>query len=295
MSQSLIFLGLFAMAMWGIWFYFYGKTKRKKQKATSKPFPETWRKFLLNKVLFYKNLPENQRPNFEKRIQEFLALTKVTGVETAINDEDRLLVASSAIIPVFGFPDWTYPGLKEVLLYPGPLSSYQTEDGAGAVQGMVGNGPIEGKVLLSKVALHTGFDNEEDKANVGIHEFVHLIDKADGQIDGIPEALMDKKFALPWLDLAHKKMAEINDNESDINPYGATDKVEFLTVASEYFFERPKLLKKKHPELYRNMERIFMQNMADTRDLSEDKVIKPGRNSPCPCGSGKKYKRCCGA
>ncbi|HUB10215.1 MAG TPA: SEC-C metal-binding domain-containing protein [Myxococcales bacterium] len=22
---------------------------------------------------------------------------------------------------------------------------------------------------------------------------------------------------------------------------------------------------------------------------------KPGRNDPCPCGSGKKYKRCCGA
>lgn len=20
---------------------------------------------------------------------------------------------------------------------------------------------------------------------------------------------------------------------------------------------------------------------------------KPGRNDPCPCGSGKKYKRCC--
>jgi SEC-C motif-containing protein len=23
--------------------------------------------------------------------------------------------------------------------------------------------------------------------------------------------------------------------------------------------------------------------------------VKPGRNDPCPCGSGKKYKRCCGA
>lgn len=22
---------------------------------------------------------------------------------------------------------------------------------------------------------------------------------------------------------------------------------------------------------------------------------KPGRNDPCPCGSGKKFKRCCGA
>jgi|GEM_PF-5285255 len=25
------------------------------------------------------------------------------------------------------------------------------------------------------------------------------------------------------------------------------------------------------------------------------RVIKVGRNDPCPCGSGKKYKRCCGA
>ena len=23
--------------------------------------------------------------------------------------------------------------------------------------------------------------------------------------------------------------------------------------------------------------------------------VKTGRNEPCPCGSGKKYKRCCGA
>ena len=24
------------------------------------------------------------------------------------------------------------------------------------------------------------------------------------------------------------------------------------------------------------------------------KAQKPGRNDPCPCGSGKKYKKCCG-
>jgi SWIM/SEC-C metal-binding protein len=23
--------------------------------------------------------------------------------------------------------------------------------------------------------------------------------------------------------------------------------------------------------------------------------VKTGRNEPCPCGSGKKYKKCCGA
>jgi SEC-C motif-containing protein len=24
-------------------------------------------------------------------------------------------------------------------------------------------------------------------------------------------------------------------------------------------------------------------------------TVKAGRNDPCPCGSGKKYKKCCGA
>ena len=29
-----------------------------------------------------------------------------------------------------------------------------------------------------------------------------------------------------------------------------------------------------------------------TRQTKVD--AKPGRNEPCPCGSGKKYKKCCG-
>ena len=33
-------------------------------------------------------------------------------------------------------------------------------------------------------------------------------------------------------------------------------------------------------------------------EKSSHTVVKPakvGRNDPCPCGSGKKYKKCCGA
>jgi hypothetical protein len=33
---------------------------------------------------------------------------------------------------------------------------------------------------------------------------------------------------------------------------------------------------------------------ADFRELSEDEVRGVGRNDPCPCGSGKKLKRCHG-
>lgn len=36
--------------------------------------------------------------------------------------------------------------------------------------------------------------------------------------------------------------------------------------------------------------------LKDWRASKQTKVeVKPGRNDPCPCGSGKKYKKCCGA
>ena len=31
------------------------------------------------------------------------------------------------------------------------------------------------------------------------------------------------------------------------------------------------------------------------RSKTVHKEKQPGRNDPCPCGSGKKYKKCCGA
>ena len=31
------------------------------------------------------------------------------------------------------------------------------------------------------------------------------------------------------------------------------------------------------------------------RRHSPRRATKTGRNDPCPCGSGRKYKRCCGA
>jgi len=41
---------------------------------------------------------------------------------------------------------------------------------------------------------------------------------------------------------------------------------------------------------------------AEEKLLKETKKVDPiqgdgvpGRNEPCPCGSGKKYKKCCGA
>ncbi|MGE5369104.1 MAG: YchJ family protein [Chloroflexota bacterium] len=41
--------------------------------------------------------------------------------------------------------------------------------------------------------------------------------------------------------------------------------------------------------------RWFFQEEANRKSQPIVKGAQPGRNDPCPCGSGKKYKKCCGA
>lgn len=40
--------------------------------------------------------------------------------------------------------------------------------------------------------------------------------------------------------------------------------------------------------------RPLMLQALEEAEAAAPKVIKVGRNDPCPCGSGKKYKKCCG-
>ena len=40
------------------------------------------------------------------------------------------------------------------------------------------------------------------------------------------------------------------------------------------------------------LRRVRSRRTASTKTVVTDKI---GPNAPCPCGSGKKYKRCCGA
>lgn len=277
-----------------IWF-FKDIRKRSNWKKPKGLFPIKWKKILIEKVLFYNNLTDNEKKLFEFKIFEFLTNCRITGIETSVDDVDKVLVASSAIIPIFKFPNWQYLNVYEVLLYPNQFNEdFQTTGKGRPILGMVGTGYMEGKMILSKQALHYGFENESDKKNTAIHEFIHLIDKADGSIDGIPSLLLDKQYTIPWLDLIKQNIDEISDGKSDINPYGATKKSEFFPVISEYFFERPKLLKQKHPKLYKLLEKIFNQDMAK-KLKKRKKNQKIGRNDPCPCGSGKKFKKCCGS
>lgn len=220
--------------------------------------PPGLKKILTEQVPFYQQLLPPQQIQFQQRMLRFLAQIKITGVKTIVEDIDRIYIAASAVIPVFNFKGWEYFNLHEVLLYPDSFDDeYKQQGGGRTILGMVGNGAMNHVMILSQQELRQAFTNTSGKENTAIHEFVHLIDKTDGDIDGVPASLVDKKYIVPWLQLMHSEINRIKEKDSDINPYGATNESEFFAVASEYFFERPDLFSEKHPELFQLMEKIF--------------------------------------
>ena len=241
--------------------HFYRKARRRKVK----PFPEHWHGLLLENVLYYRNLSKKKQQGFQQRMMQFLSEVYIDGVKLELEELDKILIAASAVIPVFGFEEWHYTNLSGILLYPDNFNEdmqFGNRDKSRNIGGIVGNGRFEKQMILSKKALYHGFKNTTDKSNTGIHEFIHLIDKLDDRTDGVPERLLEHQYAIPWLNLIHKEMEAINDNHSDIRKYGGTNQAEFFAVASEYFFERPDLLKKKHPELYEILVKCFNQNLS---------------------------------
>lgn len=242
------------------------------RKKTSVRFSKSYQAILQNHVLFYRRLSPEQKVQFEKDIVHFLEHYRITGVGFSPSDEDRLLVAASAVIPIFGFPQWTYRNLNEVLLYPNAFNhEYETKGHDRNVAGMVGWGAMNRTMILSVQSLRAGFENEHSKSNVGIHEFVHLIDKSDGAVDGIPEIIMGKQYMIPWIKMIHEEIKDIQRGKSDINSYASYNDSEFLSVISEYFFNQPGLLEKKHPELYQALTQIFNQDPGNVPARTKEK------------------------
>jgi Mlc titration factor MtfA (ptsG expression regulator) len=265
----------------------------------SRPFPGKWEEVLQRDVIFFRTLEPAEQVRFRRELKVFLGEKRITGIGTPVDTTTRVLAGASAIIPIFGFPEWEWDQISEVLIYPARFDeNFSFGKGKGKrILGMVGTGGMNRLMILVKPDLLAGFRNAGDKRNVGIHEFAHLVDKSDGSVDGLPGVGLDRNSIGPWLSLVRRKMAEIESGESDIDPYALTNDAEFFAVATEYFFERPGVMQKKHPELYSMLERVFRQNLRSRLSAfaSERARGRPrfGRNSPCPCGSGKKYKKCC--
>lgn len=223
------------------------------------------RELLQQHVRYYRNLEPAERKRFLARVREFLQRVKLTGVETEVEPLDRMLIAASAIIPTFGFPQWNqYPKLEQVLLYKTHFrqGDFATEGTDRRVAGMVGGGFLNGKLLLTKPSLRAGF-MRKGPDNTGIHEFAHLLDKADGDTNGIPDYFLANNYLIPWVEMIRTESEAILRGDSSIDDYALTNQAEFFAVAAEYFFNQPHRLADDHPQLFSLLEKVFQQDMNE--------------------------------
>ena len=296
-----IIIRLLSIMLVGIWLYrFLTRHIRERAMIRQTPFPAAWESILEKEVPFYQTLSPKDQTRFREEVHIFLREKRITGINTSIDDTVRVLVAASAIIPIFGFPGWEWEHIREILIYP---TSFDEKYQMGSTQehtisGMVGSGAMTRMMILSKPDLLLGFQRHSDRHNVGIHEFAHLLDKSDGAVDGVPEVALSGQAIKPWLNQVQVEMNKIRHGHSDINPYGLTNEAEFFAVVSEYFFENPVRMKQKHPELYRMLEQIFHQDPQSRIRHALQTMINPkqvalNHQASCPCGSGKTFQQCC--
>jgi Mlc titration factor MtfA (ptsG expression regulator) len=212
-------------------------------------------RFWLNEhISFYKRLTAADKTVFEDRIGLFLA--EISVIEVGQNMPQKftcLYVASSAVIAFWGLPYWNYGELREVLVYPTNFNEDNTLDEQGHFSGKVHHGGLmDNTMVLSLPSLKNGFKLLDAK-NVGIHEFAHMLDKADENIDGIP-AFLNAEERKIWSALVDRDLHR-QIKQSKFNPYGFTSEVEFFAVLMETYRENPKRVEKRYPELFEILDR----------------------------------------
>jgi Mlc titration factor MtfA (ptsG expression regulator) len=234
-----------------------GGRSARRRALLAAPFPPRWREFLLDNYDHYDRLPPDLRRRFEDDVRVFMAETRVTGIEAAVTDELRLLVAASAVTLSVGWPDYEWDQLTEVLLYPNSFDrdySFESPDLVGQAHGW-------GTIILSIPALRESFADPDDGYHVGIHEFAHLLELDQTRFDGIPPGL-SPEGSREWTRLMDREMERMRKGKSVIDDYGAHEPAEFLAVAVEAFFESALELRLRHREVYDVLAQYFRQDPA---------------------------------
>jgi MtfA peptidase len=112
-----------------------------------------------------------------------------------------------------------------------------------------------------------GAHNMGDGHNVTMHEFAHQLDQIDGAADGAP-VLENRSAYVSWAKVLSSNYAQLRSlteqgRQDVLDSYGATNPAEFFAAATETFFEKPRQLHKKHPELYDELRSYYKLNPLD--------------------------------
>jgi Mlc titration factor MtfA (ptsG expression regulator) len=247
----------FAYALASAFERIFTPQRARRQAILSAPFPGHWKDFLETRSDHYRRLPVAYRAQFDQQAQMFLAEKRITGIETQVSDEMKLLVAASAVMLSVGWPGYTWDQLTEVLVYP---DNFDRDYRFGGTD-LAGQAHPWGIVILSAPALLRSFAETAGGYHLGVHEFAHLLDLAHNRFNGIPADLSDESIR-KWLTIMEQEEERLRRGDSELSPYGLSGPEELFAVAVEAFFQTPVALTRSHRELYAFLSSYFRQDPA---------------------------------
>ncbi len=245
----------------------FAKVRRQKKRRVllSTPFPLEWSAILERNLPPYRKISLQLQQQLHDYIRIFLSEKSFEGCGgLVLTDEIKVTIAAQACMLLLNRKCDCYPKLYSVLVYPstyvaGTHKSYGLHPTERSVR--LGESWKHGSVVLAWDSVKSGALNFEDGHNVAMHEFAHQLDQEDGRADGAPILEMHSAYSawsrtfLEEYELLQNKT--LKGKKSVMDKYGATDPAEFFAVATETFFEKPAQLKKKHPELYHELQGFY--------------------------------------
>src|SRR5262249_51232435 len=156
-----------------------------------------------------------------------------------------------------GLPEpYYFDRLKTIIVYPGayqPRQSRYDQHPELMLESRLGESWHRGPMVLSWAEI-SGRKTLRPGNNLVIHEFAHHVDGLDGEIDGTP-AVVDAAKRRTWHHVVEDEFERLQHEAAQrqatlLDTYGASNRAEFFAVASECFFERPRAMRERHPELY---------------------------------------------
>ncbi|MFP6664448.1 MAG: M90 family metallopeptidase [Deltaproteobacteria bacterium] len=247
--------------------------KRRRRKLREQPFPDEFRAIVERNFGLYEHLDPTDREHLFDLMKVFLGEKKFEGCGgLELNDEIRVTIAAQACLLMLHQEEpHFYPRLHAILVYPHAYVATQRQVIAGGLvletpSARLGESWVDGVVVLSWDDARAGASCANDGHNVVLHEFAHQLDQEDGTSDGAP--ILDQRSQyVAWARVLGHEFEELRENaeagrRTDIDSYGATNAAEFFAVITEAFFEKPKKLRRKHPELYEELQLYYKQDPA---------------------------------
>lgn len=246
--------------------------RRRRRKLRERPHPPEWEEILARRVPAAARLAPEDRRELLGLMQVFLAEKHFEGCGgLALSDEIRVTIAAQACLLLLHRETDFYPDCTSILVYPHAYVAHASER---LPDGTIAEGPSvrlgeswqRDVVVLSWDDVVHGASDVRDGHNVVLHEFAHQLDQEGGTADGAP-ALPRRSMYVAWarvLGAEYERLLEriAQHRPTLLDPYAATSPAEFFAVATETFFEKPRALRARHPELYEQLRLFYRQDPA---------------------------------